>query len=160
VVRLNTKSGVKFVDEEGEEIPLVVEKGEKRNVEDAYYRGETKANVADIRREGCGEPLWVMGNLSPDELLEVYEERMKIERTFEDSKSLLDVQKAMSKKQAQLEITLALVLLAYYGLGLMMGEAARGEAYEAAEEAGKKDDMKRPQGEARCEVRPPQLRRG
>src|SRR3954447_4480151 len=30
-VRLNTKSGVKFFDEEGEEVPLLLEKGEKRN---------------------------------------------------------------------------------------------------------------------------------
>jgi hypothetical protein len=130
-------SGVKFVDEEGEEeIPLVVEKGEKRNVEGAYYRGETKANVAGVWREGCREPL-VMGNLPSDELVDVYEERMKIKQTFKDSKSLLDVQKVMSKKRAQLEIALALVLLAY-GLGLMMGEAVRDEACEAAEKAGKK----------------------
>ena len=38
VVRLNVKSGVKFADEPGEEIPLSIEKGEKRNVEGAYYR--------------------------------------------------------------------------------------------------------------------------
>jgi hypothetical protein len=68
VVRLNAKSGVKFVDEEGEEeIPLVVEKGEKRNIEGTYYRGEIKANVAGGGREGCREPLQVMGNLPADE---------------------------------------------------------------------------------------------
>ncbi len=134
VVRLNTKSGVKFADEEGDEVPLSVEKGEKRNIKGAYYRGETKANVAGVWRKGCREPLWVMGNLPPEELVEVYEERMKIEQTFKDSKSLLDVEKVMSKKRGQLEITLALVLLAY-GLGLMVGEAARDEAYL---ETGKK----------------------
>jgi hypothetical protein len=139
VVRLNTKSGVKFSDEEGEEIPLWVEKGEKRNLRGVYYRGETKANVAGVWREGFREPLWIMGNLPPEELVEVYEERMKIEQTFKDSKSLLDLEKVMSKKRGQLEITLALVLLAY-GLGLMIGEAARDEAYAdtTTEEAEKK----------------------
>lgn len=136
VVRLNTKSGVKFFDEEGEEVPLSVEKRGQRNIEGVfYYRGETKANVAGVWREGCREPLWVMGDLPSEALVEVYEERMKIEQTFKDSKSLLNVEKVMSKKRAQLEITLALVLLAY-GLGLMVGEAARDEAYH--EEAGKK----------------------
>src|SRR3954453_11258757 len=127
-VRLNAKSGVKFFDEEGEEVPLLLEKGEKRNLRGVYYRGETKVNVASVWRKGCREPLWVMGNLPPDELVEVYEERMKIEQTFKDSKSLLDLEKVMSKKRGQLEIVLALVLLAY-GLGLMIGEAARDEAY-------------------------------
>lgn len=36
VVRLNTKSGVKITDEQGEEIPLLIEKGEKREIKDAY----------------------------------------------------------------------------------------------------------------------------
>lgn len=47
---------------------------------------------------------------------------MKIEQSFKDSKSLLDLEKVMSKKRGQLEIVLTLVLLAY-GLGLMIGEA-------------------------------------
>jgi len=135
VVRLNAKSGVKFFDEEGEEIPLSVEKGEKHNIEGAYYRGETKANVAGVWREGCREPLWVMGDLPPEALVEVYEERMKIEQTFKDSKSLLNAEKVMSKKRAQLEITLSLVLLAY-GLGLIIGEVARDEAYLEADKKG------------------------
>ncbi len=53
---------------------------------------------------------------------------MKIEQTFKDAKSLLNIEKVMSKQREQLEVTLALVLLAY-GLGLMIGEGARDEAY-------------------------------
>jgi len=128
VVGLNTKSGVKITDEHGEEIPLVIEKGEKRQMEGVYYRGRVKVNVSGIWPKDQREPLWVMGSLKPDRLVEVYEERMKIEQTFKDSKSLLDMEKVMNKKRGHLEITLALVLLAY-GLGLMMGEAARDEAY-------------------------------
>jgi hypothetical protein len=41
VVRLNTKSGVKFKkDEEGEEVPLLLGKGEREEMEGVYYRGE------------------------------------------------------------------------------------------------------------------------
>jgi hypothetical protein len=128
VVRLNTKSGVKITDEQGEEIPLLIEKGENREIKGAYYRGEVKVNVGGIWLKNQKEPLWVMGSLKPDELLEVYEKRMKVEQTFRDSKSLLNLEKVMSKRRDHLESTLALVLLAY-GLGLMIGEAARDEAY-------------------------------
>jgi transposase len=59
-----------------------------------------------------------MGNLPPGRLVEVYKERMKIEQSFKDTKGLLNIEKVMSKRRGQLEITLALVLLAAYGLGL------------------------------------------
>lgn len=91
VIRLNKASGVKFTDEQGEKRPLVVEKGERREIEGVYYRGQTKVNVAGLWRKGCKEPLWVMGNLAPQRLIEVYEQRMKIEQTFKDAKSLLDI---------------------------------------------------------------------
>lgn len=128
VVRLNTKNRAKIKDEEGEEIPLFIEEGSEKHVEGAYYRGEVKVNVAGVRVEGAKEPLWVMGNLPPASLVEVYLKRMKIEQTFKDAKSLLNLEKVMSKRREQLETTLALVLLAY-GLGLMIGEEARDEAY-------------------------------
>jgi Transposase DDE domain len=134
VVRLNTKNGVKVTDEQGEEIPLLIEKGEQREIKGAYYRGEVKVNVGGIWLKDQKEPLWVMGNLEPDELLEVYKKRMKIEQTFKDSKSLLHIEKVMSKQRGHLERTLALVLLAY-GLGLMIGETARDEAYGGDEDS-------------------------
>lgn len=135
VIRLNKNSGVKFTDEQGEELPLLVEKGERREIEGAYYRGITKVNVVGVWREGFKEPLWVMGNLPPERLIEVYESRMKIEQTFKDAKSLLDIEKVMNKKREQLEVTLALVLVAY-ALGLMVGESARDAAYSKATEKG------------------------
>ena len=69
-----------------------------------------------------------MGNLPPEELLRTYEERMKLEQSFKDTKSLLNLEKVMNKDRTQLEMTLAMVLLAY-GLGLLIGEEARDEAY-------------------------------
>jgi hypothetical protein len=144
VVRLNTKSGVKITDEQGEEIPLLIEKGEKREIKGAYYRGEVKVNVGGIWPKNQKEPLWVMGSLEPEALLEVYEERMKIEQTFKDSKSLLNIEKVMSKRREHLRSTLALVLLAY-GLGLMIGEAARDEAYGGG--GGDDDDEEDSEGD-------------
>lgn len=128
VVRLNKGGGAKFTDGEGDETPLLIDKGEKREFEGVHYRGRTKVNVAGVWREGFTEPLWVMGDLPPERLVEVYSERMKIEQSFKDAKSLLDIDKAMNKKRSQLETTLALVLIAY-ALGLMVGEGARDEAY-------------------------------
>jgi len=52
-----------------------------------------------------------------------------------DAKSLLNIEKVMSKGRVQLEATLALVLLAY-GLASMIGEAARDEAYGGGDEKG------------------------
>lgn len=135
VIRLNNNSGVKFTDEQGEELPLLVEKGQRREIEGAYYRGITKVNVVGVWREGFKEPLWVMGNLPPERLIEVYKSRMKIEQTFKDAKSLLDIEKVMNKKREQLEVTLALVLVAY-ALGLMVGESVRDAAYSKATEKG------------------------
>jgi hypothetical protein len=127
-VRLNEASGVKVEDQYGEEITLVLDKGERRCIEGAYYRGEVELNVAGVWHEGHREPLWVMGNLPPEELLETYEQRMKIEQTFKDAKSLLNIEKVMNKDLHQLQMSLALVFIAY-GLGLMIGEQARDEAY-------------------------------
>lgn len=135
VVRLNKGSRVKFTDEEGEEIPLSIEKGEKREVEGVYYRGRTKVNVVGVWREGSKEPLWVMGNLPCGGLVGIYSERMKIEQTFKDAKSLLGMEKAMNKKRGQLETTLAMSLMAY-ALGLMVGERVRDEAYRPEEKKG------------------------
>jgi transposase len=56
-----------------------------------------------------------MGSLKPEELLDVYKQRMKIEQTFKDSKGLLSIERVMNKKREHLESTLAVVLLAYVG---------------------------------------------
>ena len=129
VVRLSTASGVKVKDGGGKEIPPVVGKGKTKHIREAYYRGEVEVKVAGVWQEGQKEPSWVMGNSpSRQQLIEVYQERMKIEQGFRDNESLLNLDKVMNKKQEQLEITLALVFLAY-GSGLTIGEEARDEAY-------------------------------
>ena len=54
------KRGVRFFEEEGEEIPLLIEKGEKREMKGVYYRGQTKVNVLGIWPKDQKEPLWVI----------------------------------------------------------------------------------------------------
>jgi hypothetical protein len=58
-----------------------------------------------------------------------------IEQSFKDAKNLLGMEKVMSKKREQLEITLALVLVAY-ALGLMVGEVPRNAAHSRTAETG------------------------
>ena len=60
--------------------------GEREQMEGVYYRGEVKVNVAAFGRDQK-EPLWVMGSLPPERLVEVYVKRMKIEQTFKDARA-------------------------------------------------------------------------
>jgi hypothetical protein len=55
------QSRVKFTDEEGEEVPLYIDKGEKREVEGVYYGGRTKANIVGVWGEGFKEPGFAWG---------------------------------------------------------------------------------------------------
>jgi hypothetical protein len=57
---------------------------------------------------------------------------MKIEESFKDLKSLLNLEKLMNKGQEKLEKMIALVLLAY-AIGLLVGEALRDRMYQAGE---------------------------
>ena len=53
---------------------------------------------------------------------------MKIEESFKDLKSLLNLKKVMNKGREQMEKVVALVLLAY-AIGLLVGEALRDRMY-------------------------------
>ncbi len=66
--------------------------------------------------------------LKPEECLEIYQQRMKIEETFRDCKDLLHLPKLMNKRQQHLEQMIALTLIAY-NLGLWFGEALRDVTY-------------------------------
>jgi transposase len=91
--------------------------------------------VAGEWQEGFSEPLWVITNLEPEEGLEIYRARMKIEESFKDLKSLLDLEKVMNKKRKQMEKVVALVLLAY-AIGLLVGEALRDGMYRGKGSGG------------------------
>jgi len=67
--------------------------------------------------------------LLPDGVLEIYSKRMKIDESFRDLKSILNLEKIMNKKQLNMEKMISLVLFAYT-IVLLFGEGFRDRMYE------------------------------
>jgi hypothetical protein len=86
--------------------------------------------VIGVWRKGHAKPMWVMTDLEPEQGLAIYFQRMKIEESFRDLKSLLDLPKLMNKRQSHMEQVVAMVLLAY-SLGYVTGEALRDYLFPA-----------------------------
>jgi len=85
--------------------------------------------VAGYWAEKYEEPLWVVTFLEdPEQALELYRKRMKIEEQFRDLKSVFQMEKMMPKRRDILEKLLALVLLAY-GIAVLVGENLRDQVY-------------------------------
>ncbi|MBN2250092.1 MAG: transposase [Campylobacterales bacterium] len=93
-----------------------------------YYMGLVKVNVVGIWQYGFKDPLWLITTMEPEEALDLYVKRMKIETSFRDLKSLLHMDKVMNKSQQRLERILALMMIAY-AISLLIGEAIRDVQY-------------------------------
>jgi transposase len=94
-----------------------------------WYKGRIQVQVAGYWAEKYEEPLWVVTFLEdPEQALELYRKRMKIEEQFRDLKSVFQMEKMMPKRRDILEKLLALVLLAY-GIGVLVGENLRDQVY-------------------------------
>ena len=87
VIRL--KEGPKSTDQQGYLVALSVSKGETRILNKVFYMGKVFVNVIGIWWEGFSKPLWIMTNLDAKRGLDIYFQRMKIEESFRDMKSLL-----------------------------------------------------------------------
>ena len=122
VIRL--KVGAKFTDSEGKRVALSVAKGETRILNKVFYMGKVFMNVIGVWRKGFSQPLWVMTDLKAEEGLEIYLQRMKIEESFRDMKSLLGLERLMNKRRDHMEKMVALLLIAY-AIGLWLGETVR-----------------------------------
>lgn len=122
VIRL--KTGAHFFDQEGKQVALNVKKGETRILNKVFYMGKVFVNVIGRWKEGFQQPLWIMTNLSAEQGLSFYLQRMKIEQTFRDLKSLLGMDKLMCQKRHWMEQMVALILIAY-AIGLVLGETFR-----------------------------------
>jgi len=122
VIRL--KGGPKFTDQEGNLVNLSIRKGETRIINKVFYMGTVFVNVIGVWREGFKKPLWVMTDLDAEQGLSIYRQRMKIEESFRDMKSLLGMEKLMNKRREHMEKMVALLLIAY-AIGLWLGEALR-----------------------------------
>jgi hypothetical protein len=128
VIRLNVGNGVRIVDEDGRPVKLLIHPGDTIIRLNVYYLGKVKVNLIGYLQKGLSKPLWVITTLRPEEGLEIYQKRMKIEQTFRDCKNLLHLPKLMNKRQHHLEQMIALTLIAY-NLGMWIGEALRDVTY-------------------------------
>jgi hypothetical protein len=128
VIRLNEGNRVRIVDEDGKPVKLLIHPGDTIIRLNVYYLGKVKVNLIGYLQKGLSKPLWVITTLKPEEGLEIYQKRMKIEQTFRDCKDLLHLPKLMNKRQQHLEQMIALTLIAY-NLGLWFGEALRDVTY-------------------------------
>lgn len=117
-----------FTNPEGERVELVIWPGQRAVYHQLYYRGQIAVNVIGIWHQGFERPLWVMTNLDPEQDLQIYRARMKIDESFRDLKSLLGLHKIMNKSQENMEKMVALLLIAY-AIGLLVGESLRDQMY-------------------------------
>jgi len=129
VVRLKVKGNPpKFTDHEGREVELQIKKGERVAFHNLLYKGKIPVNVAGEWKVGLSQPLWIITDLQPQEALRIYKERMKIEESFRDLKSLLGLGEVMSKKKENMEKLVALLLIVY-AICLLLGEGLKDEIF-------------------------------
>jgi hypothetical protein len=122
VIRL--KVGAKFTDQEGKLAALSISKGETRILNKVFYMGKVFMNVIGVWEEGFNQPLWIMTDLQAEQGLEMYRQRMKIDESFRDMKSLLGLERLMNKRRDHMQKMVALLLIAY-AIGLWLGETLR-----------------------------------
>ena len=126
VIRL--KVGAHFFDQEGKQVALSVKKGETRILNKVFYMGKVFVNVIGQWQAGLKEPMWIMTNLPAEQGLSFYEQRMKIEETFKDLKSLLGMDRLMCQKRHWMEQMVCLALIAF-AIGLVLGETLRSQIF-------------------------------
>lgn len=95
---------------------------------DIYYKGEVRINVIGIWKKGCRQPLWIITNLTPEVALHMYLHRMKIEKSFRELKSILQLDTIMNKSKFYLDQMIALMLLTF-AITVLVGEAIRDVRY-------------------------------
>lgn len=135
VIRLNLGSRPKFYydEDKAQELSLwIVQDGKPKIYRDIYYMGVIKVNVIGIWKPGMKEALWVISNLQPEEALQLYLERMKIETSFRDMKSILNLDKIMNKSLFYLKRMISLILIAY-AISVLVGEAIRDVRFAGVE---------------------------
>ncbi len=98
VIRLNIGNRVGFLNQDKKKMALVIAPGQTVLYTGVFYKGEVAVNLAGFWLSGMREVMWVMGSLPPEQLLEIYQMRMKIEQTFKDNKSLLGLEQVMNKR--------------------------------------------------------------
>jgi len=132
VIRLNMRANPPcfyYDEEQKQRLRLAIAPINKVKIyRQVYYMGEVCLNVVGIWRYGFKEPMWIITNMQPEEGFALYEKRMKIEICFRDLKSLLQIDKVMSKSQVYLNKILAMVMLTY-AVCVLIGESIRDVQY-------------------------------
>ena len=129
VIRLNMGSHPPiFLNQQGRRVELMIQPGQEVVHRNLFYKGEVCVQVIGRWKRGFARPLWVMTSLEPQQGLQIYLQRMKIDESFRDLKSLLGLCKVMNKSQHHMEQMVALLLLAY-AIGVLVGEAIRDHLY-------------------------------
>ena len=128
VIRLKVGNNPTVLNENGDKISFTINPGDNVYLRGVYYKGKLEVNISGKWDKGFSEPMWVISNLPPEEALEIYRLRMKIEESFRDMKSLLNIDKIMNQKQDNMEKMLSMVLLSY-SIGLLIGETIRENVY-------------------------------
>ena len=130
VIRLRMGSNPPhFFNDEGRQIkPVISGHGKKIIHRQLYYQGKVAVNLVGIWKLGNRQPLWIMTDLDPEQGLEIYKLRSKIEQSFRDLKSLLNLHKIMNKSQTNMEKMAAMMMIAYT-VGVLVGEAIRDRIY-------------------------------
>jgi hypothetical protein len=126
VVRLkyHGKNRAHFTDELGNPIEFNILPGDTEIYNQVYYKGKVPVNVIGTWGKRFSKPLWVMTSLTASVGLVIYKQRMKIELSFRDMKSLLGLNRLMNRKVRWMEQTVALCLLAF-SISLVTGELLR-----------------------------------
>lgn len=131
----------KFFDEEGHEVKLTIARGERVVYRNLWYKGQVRIQVIGIWPEDLAEPLWVMTDLEPEQGLAYYRQRMKIDESYRDLKSLLGMERVMNQSQERMEKVLALVFLAF-AVALLVGERLRDALFGGPEATPKRASTK------------------
>lgn len=129
VIRLNMGSHPPiFLNRQGRRVELMILPGQEVIHRNLFYKGEVGVQVIGRWKRGFARPLWIITSLEPQQGLQVYLQRMKIDQSFRDLKSLLGLCKVMNKSQQNMEQMVALLLLVY-AIGVLVGEAIRDHLY-------------------------------
>lgn len=120
-----------FLNHRGRRVELMILPGQQVVHEGIFYKGEVPVNLIGRWQKGFARPLWVMTSLPPQRGLELYLQRMQIEESFRDLKSLLGLHKVMNKMQNNMEQMVALLMIAY-AIGLLIGEAMRDQLFASS----------------------------
>jgi len=123
-----------FVNQSGQRQELMILPGQQVVYHNLLYKEEVRVHVIGRWKKGFGHPLWVMTSLDPHRGLELYLQRMKIEESFRDLKSLLGLHKMMNKSQQHMEQMAALLMIAY-AIGLLVGEAIRDQLFAPTQQS-------------------------